>query len=225
MIDLGAASTRPGAPLIDAEAEQRRLIPALRTLVREYPDAIWSVDTYNSATAEAASHEGAHLINDISAGTFDANMFQTIARLRLPYIMMHIKGTPENMQDHPEYDDILREVITFFAEKIAMLRSLGVNDIIIDPGFGFGKNLAHNYRLLQQLDFLQIFELPILAGLSRKSMVNKVLNTNPAGAMNGTTVLNTLALNKGAGILRVHDVKQAVEAIKIFMAYKEFHVG
>lgn len=225
IIDLGAASTRPGAPLIDAETEQRRLMPALRALVSAYPDAIWSVDTYNSGTAEAAFEEGAHLVNDISAGTFDPNMFQTIARLRLPYIMMHIRGTPETMQDHPEYDDILREVITFFAEKITTLRSLGVNDIIIDPGFGFGKDLTHNYRILQQLDFLQIFDLPILAGLSRKSMINKVLNTSPAEALNGTTVLNTLALTKGAGILRVHDVKQAVETIRIFMAFKKSYVG
>lgn len=221
MIDIGAASTRPGAPLVGPQEEMGRLLPVLDTLVNEFPDAVWSVDTYNADTAHAAIDHGAHMINDISAGRFDTNMFSTIARLQVPYVMMHIQGTPRDMQKDPVYDDILKEVISYFSEKIDTLRSKGVHDIIIDPGFGFGKTIDHNYQLLKQLDFLQIFETPLLAGLSRKSMINKVLHVNPEQALNGTTVLNTLALVKGASILRVHDVKPAVEAVRLFMAYEQ----
>jgi len=225
IIDIGAVSTRPGASLVPAREELSRLLPVLKTLAREFPDAIWSVDTYNGETAKAACHEGAHMINDISAGSFDPEMFGTIAGLQVPYVIMHIKGQPANMQDKPAYEDILLELISYFSEKIERLRSLGVHDIIIDPGFGFGKSVEHNYELLRQLGFLQVFELPVMVGLSRKSMINRVLNTSPEQALNGTTVLNTLALTKGVSILRVHDVKQAMEAIKIVMAYNNSVVG
>ncbi len=215
IIDVGAASTRPGADLIIPEEETGRLLPGLKALVKEFPETIFSVDTYNALTAEAAIEHGAHMINDISAGAFDKNMFSTIARLQVPYIIMHIKGTPLTMQKNPRYDDVLREVVCYFADKIFDLNRAGVHDIIIDPGFGFGKTVEHNYELLHNLDFFKIFDVPVLAGVSRKSMINKVLNVGASDALNGTTVVNTMALLRGADILRVHDVKEAVEAIKI----------
>ncbi len=215
IIDLGAASTRPGAKLIHPEEEIKRLLPGLKALTEEFPEALFSVDTYNAKTAEAAVDRGAHMINDISAGAFDKNMFATIARLQVPYIIMHIKGTPDTMQKNPQYDDLIREVVRYFADRIHDLNRLGVHDIIIDPGFGFGKTLEHNYELLNNLDFFKIFDVPVLAGVSRKSLVNKVLGIGAADALNGTTVVNTMALLRGADILRVHDVKEAVEAIKI----------
>ncbi len=219
MIDIGAASSRPGADLITARDEQKRLLPALKALVKEYPEAIWSIDTYNSDTAQKAFDEGAHIINDISAGSIDIDMFPTIARLKAPYIMMHMQGTPATMQKNPVYTDLMQEVIRYFSERVARLKQHDVNDIIIDPGFGFGKSLEHNFHLLRNLSFLKLFELPILVGLSRKSMINKTLHSSPENALNGTTVLNTLALQHGASILRVHDVKEAKEAIKLFLAY------
>lgn len=221
ILDLGAASTRPGSSLISPEEEQKRLFPAMEKILEKFPSAIISVDTYNSSTAGLAIENGAHIINDISAGSFDHNMFKTIAQQNVPYIMMHIKGTPENMQKNPVYDDLVEEIMNYFSERINKLKNLGVNDIIIDPGFGFGKTLEHNYELLNKLDYFKIFELPILAGLSRKSMINKVLEVSPENALNGTTVLNTIALTKGADILRVHDAKQASEAIKLIKKYSE----
>lgn len=215
ILDLGAASTRPGMAVIGAEREKRRLMPALDVLVKEFPEAIISVDTYNSSVARESIDRGAHIINDISAGAFDTEMFATIAQLQVPYIIMHIKGRPDNMQQNPVYDDVVKEVTAYFAEKVFQLRELGVHDIIIDPGFGFGKSLEDNYRLLDKLDYFKIFELPILVGVSRKSMINKVLKTSPANALNGTTVINTLALQNGAGILRVHDAREAAQAIQI----------
>ncbi len=215
ILDIGAASTRPGASLISPEDEQKRLIPALDAVLKQFPEAIISVDTYNSATARIAIESGASMINDISAGNIDSQMFSTVAGLQVPYIIMHMRGIPANMQNFLTYNDVTKEVIFFFAEKIDTLRSLGLHDIIIDPGFGFSKSLEQNYRLLADLDYFNIFGLPLLAGLSRKSMINKVLNTTPEEALNGTTVLNTLALIKGASILRVHDAKEASEAIKI----------
>ncbi len=215
IIDLGAASTRPGASLIDASDEKRYLMPALKTLVKELPHAVLSIDTYNADTANEALDAGAHIINDISAGTFDSRMFSVIASQQVPYVMMHIKGTPENMQKNPVYEDVVQEITAYFAEKIFRLREAGVHDIIIDPGFGFGKSLEDNFRLLNKLDYFKIFELPILAGVSRKSMINKVLGTSPQQALNGTTVLNTVALQKGANILRVHDALEAAQAIKL----------
>lgn len=215
ILDLGAASTRPGAGLVTAAEEKERLLPVVKGILRRFPEAILSIDTYNSETAIMAIEEGAHIINDISAGNIDPAMFDTIARLQVPYIMMHMQGTPANMQQNPVYKDLIKEISAFFAERINRLNQMGVNDIIIDPGFGFGKTIEHNYQLLNQLDFFRIFDLPLLVGVSRKSMVNRVLGTTPDEALNGTTVLNTIAIQKGANILRVHDVSQAMEAVKI----------
>jgi dihydropteroate synthase len=220
ILDMGAASSRPGASLIDPEKEKKRLIPALELVLKNFPDAIVSIDTYNSATALEAVKTGAHMINDISAGSIDPGMFETIAELQVPYVMMHMKGIPETMQNSPAYDDVVREIAFYFSQKIDQLRQLGVHDIIVDPGFGFGKTVEDNYRIMGKLEYLKILELPVLVGVSRKSMINKVLGISPPDALNGTTVLNTIALQKGADILRVHDVKQAIEAVKIIKVYK-----
>jgi dihydropteroate synthase len=219
MVDIGAASSRPGAGLMAAKDEQGRLLPVLKALVKEYPEAIWSIDTYNADTAQKAIDEGAHIINDISAGSIDDDMFTTVARLKVPYIMMHMKGIPATMQDNPVYTDLVQEVVRYFSERVARLKQLEVNDIIIDPGFGFGKTIEQNFHLLKNLSFLKLFELPVLVGLSRKSMINKTLHISPENALNGTSVLNTLALQHGAHILRVHDAKEATEVIKLFVAY------
>ena len=221
IIDMGAASSRPGAALIDPAKEQERLMPALKAVVKQFPGAIISVDTYHASTARLAIKAGAHIINDISAGTIDDQMFETVATLNVPYIMMHMQGRPDTMQEKPRYASLTREIIGFFPEKIRKLKDLGVHDIIIDPGFGFGKTLEHNYQLLSDLEYFKILELPLLVGFSRKSMINKVLGVPPAAALNGTTVLNTIALTKGADILRVHDVREAREAIKIVSFYKK----
>ncbi len=215
ILDMGAASSRPGAGIIDPKTEQERLLPALKAVLKQFREAIVSIDTYHSSTARLAIEAGAHMINDISAGRIDKEMFATIADLRVPYVIMHMQGTPANMQETPRYNDVVKEIAAFFADRTTKLKELGVHDIIIDPGFGFGKTLEHNYALLDKLDFFSITGLPILAGFSRKSMINKVLGTIPAQSLNGTTVLNTIALEKGADILRVHDVQEAVEAIKI----------
>ncbi len=214
-IDIGAYSSRPDAIDISTSEELSRLIPTVEAIAREFPTAIISIDTFRSKVAEEAVYAGAHIINDISAGELDADMFNTIAKLQVPYIMMHMKGTPQTMQQQAGYTDIAAEVFAYLTEKIAALRKLNVKDIIIDPGFGFAKTISHNYQLLQQLQSLQVFELPILVGFSRKSMVTKVLGNKAADALNGTTVLNTAALLKGASILRVHDVKAAVECIQL----------
>ena len=219
-LDLGAASSRPGADLLPQADERARLEPVLKAIAKTFPDALLSVDTYYSETAIMAVGEGAHMVNDISAGSIDPAMFQTIARLKVPYVLMHMQGSPATMQKDPVYKDLVKEVSGFFSQKIAQLNELGVADIIIDPGFGFGKTLEHNYRLLKDLDFLAMFERPVLVGLSRKSLVNQVLDIPAGEALNGTTVLHTLALLKGADILRVHDVKAAVEAIAITNAFK-----
>lgn len=215
ILDVGAASSRPGAQLINVELEKKRLIPALEVILQKFPQAIISVDTYHSSVAQAAVVQGAHIINDISAGNIDAKMFDTVAKLQVPYIIMHMKGIPQNMQENPVYDDPVKEIAFYFAEKIDKLRRLGVHDIILDPGFGFGKSLEDNYRLLKGLDYFRIFDLPIMAGLSRKSMINKVLKSKPSEALNGTSVLNTIALQKGVKILRVHDAREAREAIQL----------
>jgi dihydropteroate synthase len=221
ILDVGAASSRPGASLIDPEKEKKRLIPALELVLKNFPDAIVSVDTYNASTARQAVKSGAHMINDISAGSIDPRMFETVADLQVPYVMMHMKGMPETMQNSPAYNDVVREIAFYFSQKIDQLRQLGVHDIIIDPGFGFGKTVEDNYRIMGKLEYFKILELPVLVGVSRKSMINKVLGISPPDALNGTTVLNTLALQKGADILRVHDVKQAIEAVRIMKVYKD----
>ncbi len=221
ILDIGAVSTRPGAKLVSPDEEQQRILPVLESILKNFSSAVISVDTYNSSTASAVIKNGAHIINDISAGNFDPKMCETIARHNVPYIMMHIKGKPENMQKNPVYNDLVEEIFFYFSQKIEELRKAGVRDIIIDPGFGFGKTVDHNYELLKKLDYFKIFELPVVVGLSRKSMINKVLNIQPDDALNGTTVLNAIALTKGADILRVHDVKQAVEAIKLIEKYRQ----
>jgi len=215
IIDLGAVSTRPGSELIDKEEELRRIVVPLKQLISEFPEAIFSIDTFRSSVARKCIDSGAHIINDISGGNFDDKMFETISELKVPYILMHLHGTPENMQQSPIATDITQIIKQYFTEKVTILKNLGVEDIILDPGFGFGKTLKCNYTILKNLEELRINDLPILAGISRKSMINKVINTKPTEALNGSTVLNTIALFNGADILRVHDVKEAKEAIDI----------
>ena len=216
IIDIGACSTRPGADEVSIEEEMSRLRMGLALIRKHRPDAIVSVDTYRADVAKMCVEEyGAAIINDISAGQMDEQMFPTIARLGIPYIIMHMKGTPKDMQVNPQYDHFLKEVFYYFSEKVQRLRDLGVKDIIIDPGFGFGKTLEHNYELMNHLEEFALFELPLLVGVSRKSMIYKHLGITPEEALNGTTTLNTIALLKGANILRVHDVREAMESIKI----------
>ena len=218
MIDIGAYSSRPNADDVSTKEEMERLRRGLRILREKAPDAIVSVDTFRADVAKMCVEEyGVQIINDISGGELDKEMFSTVARLGVPYVLMHMKGTPQTMQEAPHYDDLMKEVLLYFAEKIQQLRDLGQKDIILDPGFGFAKTLEHNYELLRHLEALQIFELPILVGVSRKSMIYKLLGTTAQEALNGTTVLNTICLMKGcANILRVHDVKECVEAVNIY---------
>ena len=216
ILDIGAYSSRQDAEHISTEEEMNRLRTGLDLVRKHQPEAVVSVDTFRADVAKMCVEEfGAAMINDISAGQLDAAMFGTIAQLGVPYIMMHMQGTPQNMQMNPHYDNLLKEVFLYFAERVQKLRNLGVKDIIIDPGFGFGKTLEHNYELMNHLDEFRLFELPLLVGISRKSMIYKLLGTTPEEALNGTTVLNTLALMKGANILRVHDVKAAKEAVTL----------
>jgi dihydropteroate synthase len=216
IIDMGAVSTRPGATTVSEIEELKRLLPAFKKVSGKFPESIISIDTYRSRVAAELIQSGAHIINDISGGTFDPMMFNLIAETKVPYILMHIKGTPENMQNNPVYLDVTIEVKNFFKAQLYKLKALGIHgNIVLDPGFGFGKNLEHNYQLLKELEQIKKLGFPILAGMSRKSMVNKVLNTIPESALNGTTVLNTIALLNGANILRVHDVKEAKEAISL----------
>ncbi len=214
-VDLGAYSSKPNAELVSEEEEIARLIPALKSVLKHFPNTILSIDTYRSNVAKICLDSGAAIINDISAGTLDENMFGVVAHFRAPYIMMHLRGTPQTMTTLTQYDDIVKEILYYFSEKIAKARSFGINDLIIDPGFGFAKNLDQNYEVLQKLELFQNLDYPILVGISRKSMVYKVLETSADAALNGTTVLNTIALSKGANILRVHDVKEAVESVKL----------
>jgi dihydropteroate synthase len=215
IIDIGAQSSRPGAVLIQADDELLKLLPIIKLLKTEIPEIIISIDTFWAKTANECIGAGAQIINDISAGEMDKNMFDTIAKLKVPYIIMHMQGTPQNMQKNPTYNNVVTEVISYFDKKITLLKTKGVEEIIIDPGFGFGKTLAHSYQLLNALDQFNQFELPVLIGTSRKSMIYKLLDTKPQEALNGTSVTNTMALQKGASILRVHDVKEAMECIKI----------
>jgi len=214
-LDVGGYSSRPGAEDISPDEELKRVLPAIEILLKNFPDALISVDTFRSKVAERSIQAGAALINDISAGNLDLEMMQVIARHQVPYIMMHMRGTPQTMKDLNSYEDLTQEVLFYFSEKIKAARTLGINDLIIDPGFGFSKNIAQNFELLSRLELFEILELPVLAGLSRKSTIYKTLNCTPGEALNGTTVLNTLALTKGADILRVHDVKEAMETVKL----------
>jgi len=216
IIDIGAVSTRPYSEHVPMQEELNRLIPALSAIRQIFPDIIISVDTFRSQVASlVVSEYNVDIINDISGGNFDDLMFETIARLHVPYMMMHIKGTPQNMQADPDYTDVVAEIIETFAQKIEKLKLLGVNDIVIDPGFGFGKSMVQNYEILNHLEAFQVLGTPILVGLSRKSLIYRSLQISPNESLNGTTVLNTIALLKGINILRVHDVKQAVEAIQL----------
>ncbi len=223
MIDIGGYSSRPGADDVSPEEEMNRLRRGLRVVRRLYPDVPVSVDTFRADVARmCVEEEGADIINDISGGMMDRQMFRTVARLGVPYILMHMQGTPDTMQQAPHYDNLRREVMLYFAERIDRLCQMGAKDIIVDPGFGFGKTLKHNYELFHHLDDFNLFNLPLLVGISRKSMIYKLLGGTPQTSLNGTTVLNTIALMKGSHILRVHDVKEAVEAKRIVMAMKEW---
>ena len=220
IIDVGGQSTRPGSERIPAEEELNRVLPAIEIILKSFPGAIISVDTYQSKVAEACVNAGASIINDISAGSLDDDMIPTVAKLGVPYICMHIKGAPENMQENPTYENLTREVLDFFIQKTDECKRAGIHDIIIDPGFGFGKTISHNFKLLKEMSAFKMLGKPILVGLSRKSTIYKTLGVTAEEALNGTTVLQTLALQNGANILRVHDVKEAKEAIKLFERYE-----
>jgi len=216
IIDIGAVSTKPGSDGISTKDEIDRLLPAVRAVKKEFPNAFISIDTYCSWVALKVIEEcGPCMVNDVSGGNFDAHMFDTIGKLGVPYVLMHMLGTPIKMQENPQYDDIIRDISMFFTECTKKLTKAGVKDVIIDPGFGFGKTLEHNYELLNRLDSFKVFQLPLMVGVSRKSMIFKLLGANPEEALNGTSVVNTLALMGGADILRVHDVREAAEAVRI----------
>ncbi|MDB4924469.1 dihydropteroate synthase [Mucilaginibacter sp.] len=217
-LDLGAYSSRPGADDISVQEETDRLLPVVEAIAANFPNAVLSIDTFRSSVAEAGISAGAHIINDVSGGQLDVDMFATVARLQVPYILMHMKGNPKTMQQLATYDDVFNEVLDYFTERYNILKQLGVNDVIIDPGFGFAKKPEHGYTLLNRLDEFNRLGLPVLVGVSRKKMIYSLLGGTAADALNGTTVLNTIALTKGANILRVHDVREAVEAVKIWEA-------
>ena len=221
IIDLGGQSTRPGSKPVSAEEELKRIIPAIRIIKQKFPEAFISADTFYSVVAAEAIAAGAVIINDISAGTIDNKMIKTVAGLSVPYVLMHMQGTPQNMHKNPQYENVTREVLDFFIKKVDELKTAGIHDIIIDPGFGFGKTPEHNFELLRNLSVLQMLDKPILIGVSRKSTIYKTLEIDINEALNGTTVLNTMALMNGATIIRVHDVKEAVEVVKLFCAYSE----
>ena len=220
-IDVGAVSTRPGAAMVSTKEELGRLLPAVHAIRKQFPEVPLSVDTFRSWVAVRVIDEiGPIIVNDISGGSLDSKMFETVGKMNVPYILTHILGTPRTMQKNPEYDDVVREVSTWLSDCVKKLTKFGVKDVIIDPGFGFGKNMQHNYDLLNRLDSFKVFQLPVMVGLSRKSMIWKLLGTAPEEALNGTSVTNMMALLGGADILRVHDVKEAMETIKIFQALK-----
>jgi len=223
MIDVGAQSTAPGSSFLTAREEADRLMPALKMIRREFPEAILSVDTFHADVAKQAVEEyGANIINDISGGQIDERMFAVMGELNVPYVLMHMRGTPQTMQQNTTYDHFIQDLLYYFSERKARLNSLGVNDVIIDPGFGFSKTMLQNYELMAYLKYFHIFEEPILVGISRKSMIYRLLGTTPEESLNGSTILNTVALLSGASILRVHDVKAAVECIQITDKIKEF---
>jgi dihydropteroate synthase len=221
VVDIGGQSTRPGSEKISVDEEMKRVMPAIELIMKENSSAIISIDTYHSKVAKEAVEAGAAMVNDISGGELDPGMLSTVADLKVPYVCMHMKGTPQTMQQNPTYEDVTLEVLDFFIRKIDECRQAGINDVIIDPGFGFGKTIAHNFQLLKNLQAFKMLDRPVLAGLSRKSTIYKTLGVTAEEALNGTTVLNTLALQNGANILRVHDVREACEAIKLFEKYTE----
>ncbi|MDI9311466.1 MAG: dihydropteroate synthase [Limnohabitans sp.] len=220
-IDIGGQSSRPNAQFLTAKEELHRVLPIVELILKHFPDAFLSIDTFHSEVADVCISLGAAMINDISAGTLDEKMFEVIAKHQVPYIMMHMRGTPQTMQQLTNYEDIVKDILFYFSQKIVKARSFGINDLIIDPGFGFAKTVEQNFELLSKLELFQITDLPVLVGVSRKSMIYKTLNCSPLEALNGTTVLNTIALTKGASILRVHDVKEAVECVTLFNSVSE----
>lgn len=215
ILDIGGQSTRPGSEMISAEEELARVIPAIESIHKFFPETIISVDTFYAKVAKEAVHAGASIINDISAGSIDDELIDTVASLNVPYVLMHMQGTPQTMQKHPYYEDVCREVLDFLIQKVALLKDKGIKDIIVDPGFGFGKTATHNFTLLKNLHLFKILDHPLLLGISRKGFIYRTLGVNAEEALNGTTVLNTIGLVNGASILRVHDVKQAAEAIQL----------
>jgi dihydropteroate synthase len=219
ILDIGGQTTRPGSEQIGGDAEVARVVPVIEALYKHFPEAFISIDTYHAKVAEETVDAGACMVNDISAGLLDEGMLSTVAQLQVPYICMHMQGRPETMQHHPTYTDVTKNVLDFFIQRIEDCRLAGIHDVIIDPGFGFGKTIQHNFALLQNLSIFRMLEKPILAGISRKSTIYKTLGITADEALNGTTVLNTAALLNGANILRVHDVKEAVEAVKLIEAY------
>ncbi len=220
-IDVGAYSSRPGAAEVSEEEELKRIVPVVELLIKKFPDIIISIDTFRSKVAKETINLGAALINDISGGNLDSKMYETVAKLKVPYILMHMAGTPKTMQNNPTYEDVTKDLIYFFSDKIDQLHRLNVGDIIIDVGFGFGKTIEHNFQLLRNMSLFQNLDKPILAGLSRKSMLYKTLDITSQEALNATTSANTIALLNGANILRVHDVKEAVEAVKLVNQLRE----
>ena len=216
IIDIGAYSTQPNAPFVSEEAELERITPVVKHLVDKFPDIVLSVDTFRSEVAKQTLDLGAAMINDVSAGNLDDKMMPVVGSFKAPYIMMHMKGTPQNMQQFTNYDDVMHEMIYYFSDKMAQAQQYGIVDVIVDPGFGFSKTLDQNYEVLNKLDLLQHLNVPVLSALSRKSMIYKFFETTPQEALNGTTVLNTISLIKGANLLRVHDVKEAVECVKLY---------
>lgn len=214
-IDVGAYSSKPNADFVSEDKELKRIMPVVSSILKEFPDIFLSIDTFRSKVAKACIEMGAAMVNDISAGLLDKNMLKTIADLQVPYIMMHMRGTPQTMQQLTQYDNLLKDILFYFSERIATARQLGIVDMIVDPGFGFAKTTEQNYQLLNQLELFNMLELPVLVGVSRKSMIYKTLETTAAESLNGTSILNTIALQKGASVLRVHDVKEAVECIKL----------
>ena len=221
IIDLGAFSSRPNSDFISLQEEQERLLSPLKKIIQEFPSAMVSIDTYRSEIATQSVQEGAAMINDISGGDLDDKMFETIAALKVPYVMMHMKGTPKTMQQSPEYDDVFQEIYKSFSSKLTRLNDVGVNDVILDVGFGFGKTLTHNYTLLKKLNYFHSLQRLVLVGVSRKGMIQKVIGATAEDALNGTTAAHVLALQNGANILRVHDVKEAKEAIQIVDFYQK----
>lgn len=215
-IDIGAYSSKPNAEFVSEKEEMERIVPVIQLILKHFPDTLLSIDTFRAEVAKVSIENGAAIINDIAAGELDDKMFGVIAQYNVPYIMMHMRGNPQTMQDLTQYDDIVKEMLLYFSEKVKKARSLGINDLILDPGFGFAKTTDQNYEVLQKMELFNLPELPVLAGFSRKSMIYKTLKITAQEALNGTTVLNTIALTKGAKILRVHDVKEAMESINLY---------
>ncbi|MEZ0181367.1 dihydropteroate synthase [Flavobacterium oncorhynchi] len=215
-IDIGAYSSKPSAEFVSEQEEIDRIVPAIELILKHFPQSLLSIDTFRAEVAKASIESGAAIINDIAAGELDNKMFDVIAKYNVPYIMMHMRGNPQTMQSLTQYDDIVKEMLFYFSEKVQKARSLGINDLILDPGFGFAKTTDQNYEVMQKMELFNLLELPVLAGISRKSMIYKTLDIAPQEALNGTTFLNTIALTKGAKILRVHDVKEAVECVTLF---------